>query len=144
MDVLDGVVTVSLSLSLRFGKNIMEVSSRVQEKVKAAIENMTGLSVADVNIKVAGVDDDTEKLTPHIVKNKYTMLCVFYARKIAGRQKVQYNEGCRDDTPFFEFRVRRKLSPGEDRKEEIWEDQKSENTFSECYLGGSFIHRRSF
>ena len=42
------------------GKNIMEVSSRVQEKVKAAIENMTGLSVADVNIKVAGVDDDTE------------------------------------------------------------------------------------
>ena len=61
----------------------------------------------------------------------------FYARKIAGRQKVQYNEGCRDDTPFFEFRVRRKLSPGEDRKEEIWEDQKSENTFSECYLGGS-------
>ena len=68
----------------------------------------------------------------------------FYARKIAGKQKVQYNEGCRDDTPFFEFRVRRKLSPGEDRKEEIWEDQKSENTFSECYLGGSFIHRRSF
>lgn len=60
MDVLDGVVTVSLSLNLRFGKNIMEVSSRVQEKVKAAIENMTGLSVADVNIKVAGVDDDTE------------------------------------------------------------------------------------
>ena len=60
VDVLDGVVTVSLSLNLRFGKNIMEVSSRVQEKVKAAIENMTGLSVADVNIKVAGVDDDTE------------------------------------------------------------------------------------
>ena len=60
VDVLDGVVTVSLSLNLRFGKNIMEVSSRVQEKVNAAIENMTGLSVADVNIKVAGVDDDTE------------------------------------------------------------------------------------
>ena len=32
VDVLDGVVTVSLSLNLRFGKNIMEVSSRVQEK----------------------------------------------------------------------------------------------------------------
>ena len=68
----------------------------------------------------------------------------FYARKIAGKQKVQYNEGCRDDTPFFEFRVRLKLSPGEDRKEGIWEEQKSDNTFSECYLGGSFIHRRSF
>ena len=60
VDVLDGVVTVSLSLNLRFGKNIMEVSSKVQEKVKTAIENMTGLTVADVNIRVVGVDDDTE------------------------------------------------------------------------------------
>ena len=34
VDVLDGVVTVSLALNLRFGKNIMEVSSKVQEKVK--------------------------------------------------------------------------------------------------------------
>ena len=63
VDVLDGVVTVSLSLNLRFGKNIMEVSSRVQEKVKAAIENMTGLSVADVNIKVAGVTT-IQKINP--------------------------------------------------------------------------------
>ena len=30
--------------------------AKVQEKVKAAIENMTGLEVADVNIRVAGVD----------------------------------------------------------------------------------------
>ena len=57
VDGLDGVVTVSLALNLRFGKNIMEVSSKVQEKVKTAIENMTGLTVADVNVKVAGVDD---------------------------------------------------------------------------------------
>ena len=57
VDVLDGVVTVSLALNLRFGKNIMEVSSKVQEKVKTAIENMTGLTVADVNVRVAGVDD---------------------------------------------------------------------------------------
>ena len=30
--------------------------AKVQEKVKASIENMTGLTVADVNIRVAGVD----------------------------------------------------------------------------------------
>ena len=30
--------------------------AKVQEKVKTAIENMTGLEVADVNIRVAGVD----------------------------------------------------------------------------------------
>ena len=60
VDVLEGIVTVSLKLNLQYGYNVLEVSGKVQEKVKTAIENMTGLSVADVNIKVAGVDDDTE------------------------------------------------------------------------------------
>ncbi|WP_122642930.1 Asp23/Gls24 family envelope stress response protein [Luxibacter massiliensis] len=56
VDVLEGVVTVSLALNLKYNYSIMEISSRVQEKVKNAIENMTGLEVADVNIKVAGVE----------------------------------------------------------------------------------------
>lgn len=56
VDVLEGVVTVSLALNLKYNYSIMEISSRVQEKVKNAVENMTGLEVADVNIKVAGVE----------------------------------------------------------------------------------------
>ena len=56
VDVLEGVVTVSIALNLKYNYNIMEVSSQVQEKVKAAVENMTGLDVADVNIKVAGME----------------------------------------------------------------------------------------
>ncbi|WP_303620731.1 Asp23/Gls24 family envelope stress response protein, partial [Hungatella hathewayi] len=32
-----------------------EVCEKVQDKVKSAIENMTGLTVLDVNIKIAGV-----------------------------------------------------------------------------------------
>ena len=56
VDVLEGVVTVSLSLNLKYGYSIKEITTKVQEKVKAAIENMTGLEVADVNIRVAGVD----------------------------------------------------------------------------------------
>ena len=51
-----GVVTVALVLNLKYGYSIMDVSAKVQEKVKASIENMTGLTVADVNIRVAGVD----------------------------------------------------------------------------------------
>lgn len=53
VDVLEGIVTVSLALNLKYNYSIVEVSARVQEKVKNAIENMTGLEVADVNIKVA-------------------------------------------------------------------------------------------
>lgn len=56
VDVLEGVVTVSLALNLKYGYNIREITGKVQEKVKAAIENMTGLEVADVNIRVAGVE----------------------------------------------------------------------------------------
>lgn len=56
VDVLEGIVTVSLALVLKYGYNIMDVSAKIQERVKAAVENMTGLTVADVNIRIAGVD----------------------------------------------------------------------------------------
>ena len=56
VDVLEGIVTVSLALNLKYGYSIKTITGKVQEKVKAAIENMTGLEVADVNIRVAGVE----------------------------------------------------------------------------------------
>ena len=59
--VLEGVVTVDLNLNIEYGKNILETSKKVQEKVKSSIENMTGLEVADVNIRIAGVDMENEK-----------------------------------------------------------------------------------
>lgn len=61
VDVLEGIVTVSLALNLKYNYSIVEVSARVQEKVKNAIENMTGLEVADVNIKVAGVETESQE-----------------------------------------------------------------------------------
>ena len=45
---------------MKYNYNIMDVTARVQEKVKNAVENMTGLEVADVNIKVAGVEMDKQ------------------------------------------------------------------------------------
>lgn len=61
VNVLENVVTVDLALNIAYGKNILETSKTVQEKVKAAIENMTGLEVADVNIRIASVDMESEK-----------------------------------------------------------------------------------
>lgn len=61
IDVLEDVVTVDLNLNIEYGYNILETSRTVQEKVKAAIENMTGLTVADVNVRIAGVNMDNEK-----------------------------------------------------------------------------------
>ena len=56
VDVLEGVVTVSLALNLKYNYSIVDVTAKVQERVKSAIENMTGLEVADINIRVAGVE----------------------------------------------------------------------------------------
>ena len=56
VDVLEGVVTVSLALNLKYNYSIMVVTAKVQDRVKTAIENMTGLEVADINIRVAGVE----------------------------------------------------------------------------------------
>ena len=56
VEVLDGVVDVDVALNISFGYAIPEVSAKVQEKVKTAIENMTGLEVGTVNIRIAAVD----------------------------------------------------------------------------------------
>ena len=61
VDVTEEHVSVDLSLNIKYGYNIPEVSEKVQEKVKSAIENMTGLVVLDVNIKIAGVNLAEEK-----------------------------------------------------------------------------------
>lgn len=61
VDVLEGVVTVSLALNMKYNYSIMDVSAKVQEKLKSAVENMTGLEVADVNVKVAGVEMESQE-----------------------------------------------------------------------------------
>ena len=61
VDVTEEHVSVDLSLNIRYGYNIPAVSEQVQDKVSAAIENMTGLTVLDVNIKIAGVNMEEGK-----------------------------------------------------------------------------------
>ena len=61
VEVTEEHVSVDLSLYIRFGYNIPEVSEKVQDKVRTAIENMTGLTVLDVNIKIAGVSMDENR-----------------------------------------------------------------------------------
>lgn len=46
---------VDISLNIKYGTEIPAVSEKVQDKVKTAIETMTGLEVTEVNIKVVSV-----------------------------------------------------------------------------------------
>lgn len=61
VDVLEGNVTVDLALIMEYGYNIPVTCQKVQAKVKAAIENMTGLTCTDVNIRIAGVNMKKDK-----------------------------------------------------------------------------------
>ena len=56
--MLDTSVSVELTLTMEYGYSIPDVCAQVQDRVKTAIENMTGLSVIDVNVKIAGVNID--------------------------------------------------------------------------------------
>lgn len=59
--VEDGVVSVNVALNIAYGYSVPKTCTKVQEKVKAAIENMTGLEVAKVDIQIANVSIAKEK-----------------------------------------------------------------------------------
>ena len=54
--VENGVVSAELSLVVQYGYSIPKVAKAVQEKVRTAIESMTGLTVMRVNVHIVGVD----------------------------------------------------------------------------------------
>ena len=56
VDLLDNKVSIDLSIMIGFGYPIPETSRLVQEKVKNSVETMTGLTVEDINIRVAAVN----------------------------------------------------------------------------------------
>ena len=55
VQVREGEVKVDLRLNMEYGYAIPKVSNLVQDKVSASINNMTGLTVSEVNIRISGV-----------------------------------------------------------------------------------------
>ena len=55
LKMVDDTVFVQITVNIRYGYSIPEISRNIQEKVSQAIENMTGLSVAEVNVIVSDV-----------------------------------------------------------------------------------------
>jgi uncharacterized alkaline shock family protein YloU len=57
LDIKDKEVVVTLSIIIKYGYSVKEVSKKVQDKVKTAIENMTGFTVSGVHINIAGMEN---------------------------------------------------------------------------------------
>lgn len=56
VEVTQKKVKADLAITIEYGFNIPATCQRVQTKVKNAVENMTGLEVTDVNIRIAGIN----------------------------------------------------------------------------------------
>lgn len=61
VEVFQKKVKVDLAITIEYGFNIPATCQRVQTKVKNAVENMTGLEVTDVNIRIAGINVAKDK-----------------------------------------------------------------------------------
>ena len=50
---------IDVNIIVEFGVRIPDVAFEIQNRVKKAVENMTGLKVVEVNVHVQGVNADT-------------------------------------------------------------------------------------
>ena len=55
VEVTDTDVKVDLALNLEFEENILKLSGIVQDTVKETHEDVTGMKVSEVNVRVAGI-----------------------------------------------------------------------------------------
>ena len=52
---------IDVNIIVEYGSRIPDVAFEIQNRVKKAVESMTGLNVEEVNVHVQGVDTDTAK-----------------------------------------------------------------------------------
>ena len=57
----DKATKIDVNIIVEYGHRIPDVAFAIQNRVKKAVETMTGLSVAEVNVHVQGVDIDVKK-----------------------------------------------------------------------------------
>ncbi|HZK25856.1 MAG TPA: Asp23/Gls24 family envelope stress response protein [Oscillospiraceae bacterium] len=61
VEVSNQQALIDIFIIVKFGARIPDVAWKIQESVKKAIESMTGLKTASVNVHVQGVSFDTAK-----------------------------------------------------------------------------------
>lgn len=60
VEMRDGTANITLHLMMCFGARIPAVAEKVQENVKAAVQNMTNVTVSRVNLVIAGLAEAEE------------------------------------------------------------------------------------
>ena len=58
-DIEENKAKTDVNIIVEYGSRIPDVAFEIQNRVKKAVENMTGLKVEEVNVHVQGVNTDT-------------------------------------------------------------------------------------
>ncbi len=61
VEVSDSTAKIDVNIIVEYGTRIPDVAYEIQNRVKKAVESMTGLKVEEVNVHVQGVNTDTAK-----------------------------------------------------------------------------------
>lgn len=68
VDVQEKEVKIDVNIIVEYGARIPDVAFEIQNRVKKAVENMTGLDVLEVNVHVQGVNTETQERKEEINK----------------------------------------------------------------------------
>ncbi len=61
VDVQEQNVKIDVNIIVEYGTRIPDVAFEIQNRVKKAVESMTGLNVLEVNVHVQGVNTDMQE-----------------------------------------------------------------------------------
>ena len=61
VELTDSTAKIDVNIIVEYGSRIPDVAYEIQNRVKKAVESMTGLKVEEVNVHVQGVNTDTAK-----------------------------------------------------------------------------------
>ena len=61
VEVSENIAKIDVNIIVEYGSRIPDVAFEIQNRVKKAVESMTGLKVEEVNVHVQGVNTDTAK-----------------------------------------------------------------------------------
>ena len=64
VDIAESDVKIDVNIIVEYGTRIPDVAFEIQNRVKKAVESMTGLNVEEVNVHVQGVNTNIAKEEP--------------------------------------------------------------------------------
>lgn len=70
VDVQENKAKIDVNIIVEYGARIPDVAFEIQNRVKKAVEGMTGLEVQEVNVHVQGVNTEVEEQLEQVDKNK--------------------------------------------------------------------------